>query len=131
MKPILYKIYYKGACGPFLAYVGRTRNNLTARIRQHFTGHVLMKSLNITSVSHIEYAEFETTADMYVAEIVFINILKPPLNVDDKAKDELTLNVDLSGIKWTLWDKPQLMEKWKGDRRNDYSQPERETDSNF
>ena len=111
-KPTLYKVYYKAKENPYLAYIGRTRNDLTARLRQHFTGHVLMKTLDITGVSHIEYAEFETTADMFVAEIVFINTLKPPLNVDDKAPDELTLKVDVSAVEWRLWDKPHLMEKW-------------------
>ena len=112
MKPTLYKIYYKCEPLPFLAYLGRTKNDLTARLRQHFTGHVLMKTLDITGVSHIEYAEFETVADMFVAEIAYINILKPPLNIDDKAKDELTVNVDLSGVKWKLWKKQHLIDKW-------------------
>jgi len=113
-KPTLYKIYYTCPnAPPFLAYIGRTKNDLTARFRQHFTGHVLMKSLDIFGVSHIEYAELKTTADMYVAEIVLINTLKPPLNVDDKAQDGLTLTVDLSALQWRVWDKPHLMEKWK------------------
>ena len=114
-KPTLYKIYYEHGTKSYLAYIGRTKNNLTARLRQHFTGHVFMKTLDITGVSHIDYAEFETVADMYVAEIVFINTLKPPLNVDDKAKDELTLKIDLSSVKWHLWNKPHLIEKWKGE----------------
>ena len=118
-KPTLYKIYYTNAPAPYLAYIGRTRNDLTARLRQHFTGHVLMKTLDITGVSHIEYAEFETTADMYVAEIVFINTLKPPLNVDDKAADDLTLKIDLSAVQWRLWDKPHLLEKWRGGGGNE------------
>jgi len=116
MKPTLYKIYYtNGNTGepPYLAYIGRTRNNLTSRIRQHFTGHIMMKSLNIFNVAYIEYAEFATVADMYVAEIVLINTLKPLLNIDDKAKDELTIPVDLSAVKWVFWDKPKLLEKWK------------------
>ena len=113
-KPTLYKIYYKCEPAPYLAYIGRTRNDLTARIRQHFTGHVFMKTLDITGVSHIEYAEFETVADMFVAEVIYINILKPPLNVDDKASDELTIKADLSAVEWRLWDKPRLIEKWGG-----------------
>jgi len=36
------------------------------------------------------------------------------LNVDDKAPDELTIEIDLSGLDWKLWDKPHLIEKWKG-----------------
>ena len=117
MKPTLYKIYYFNPNAPddvFLVYIGRTKNDLTARLRQHFTGHVMMKMLDIAGVDHIEYAEFATVADMYVAEIVLINTLKPPLNIDDKAKDELTIPVDLSGIEWKLWDKPHLIEKWGG-----------------
>ena len=112
MKPTLYKIYYKFVHGPYLAYIGRTKNGLTSRLRQHFSGHVMMKTLDIDKVAYIEYAEFETVADMYVAEIAYINILKPILNVDDKAGDAMTIPIDLSNIKWALWDKPQLMEKW-------------------
>lgn len=112
-KPTLYKIYYNKQ-KPFLAYIGRTRNDLTQRLRHHFYGHVLQKKLDIAQVSHIEYAEFATTADMFVTEIVLINQCKPPLNVDDKAHDELTLNIDLAGIEWQPWNKPHLIEKWKG-----------------
>lgn len=50
---------------------------------------------------------------MYVAEIVLINQLKPPLNCDDKAKDKLTLNIDMSWIEWNLWNKPELLKKWR------------------
>ena len=66
--------------------------------------------------TRIEYAEFETVADMFVAEIVLINTLKPPLNVDDKAPDELTLNVDLSGIVWKPWDNEKLLNKWRTEK---------------
>jgi len=73
----------------------------------------MMKSLDIFRVAYIEYTELATVADMYVAEIVLINTLKPPRNVDDKAEDELTIPVDLSALKWQLWNKPELLEKWK------------------
>ena len=43
-----------------------------------------------------------------------INQIKSVLNVDDKAPDELTIEIDLSGLDWKLWDKPHLIEKWKG-----------------
>ena len=112
-KPTFYKIYYDCPDGDFLVYIGRTRNNLTSRFRNHFTGHVLQKTLDVRGVSRIEYAELETVADMYVAEIVLINLLKPTLNVDDKAKDELTIPVDIGFLKWKTWDKPELLKKWK------------------
>ena len=118
-KPTLYRIYYNNPyfrSNPgetYLAYIGRTKNNLTSRLRQHFVNvHPFQKQLYIDNVAFIEYAEFNTVADMYVAEIVLINQLKPLLNRDDKAQDELTIPVDLSGIEWKLWDKPHLIKKW-------------------
>ena len=112
-KPVLYKVYYGGADGEYVAYVGRTQNDLTQRIRHHFFKHPFQRTIEIDAVVRIEYAEFETVADMFVAEIVYINTLKPPLNVDDKAKDGLTIHVDLDFVKWNTWDKPHLIEKWK------------------
>ena len=52
----------------------------------------------ISNVSKIEYAEFLSEADMNLYEIYYINLLKPPLNCDDKAKDELT--VSLPDVDW-------------------------------
>ena len=80
-------------------------------------GHPLQKKIDIRCVSHFDYCTFKTVADMYVAEIIIINKDKPPLNVDDKARDELTLRIDFP-IFWTRWDKPELIEKWKKDRRS-------------
>lgn len=115
-KSILYKVYYMAPDGEFLAYLGRTKNNLTQRLRNHFvTHHKFQRKLEIGDYVRIEYAEFDTAADMFVAEIVLINQLKPPLNVDDKAQDELTIPIDLSHIKWQEWDKPHLLEKWKNE----------------
>ena len=111
-KPTLYKIYYKHLLGDPV-YIGRTKNNLTQRLRHHFFKHPFQKVVEVDAVSHIEYAEFATVADMFVAEIILINQIKPVLNVDDKAPDELTIKVDLSELEWKLWDKPHLLEKWR------------------
>ena len=119
----IYRIWYskepteRDSSKEFLVYIGRTKNDLTQRIRQHFMEHPFQKKLDIKGVSHIDYTTFSTVADMYVAEILLINQYKPPLNVDDKARDELTLPIELPPIEWTRWEKPQLMEKWKNDRR--------------
>ena len=115
---IIYRIWYSHYGEEFLVYIGRTKNDLTQRIRQHFMGHPMQKKLDIRGVSHIDYTKFETVADMYVAEIILINKFKPPLNVDDKARDELTLPIELPPISWLRWEKPQLMEKWMNDRRS-------------
>ena len=116
MIPILYRIYYKFPDSPTdeIVYIGRTKNNLTQRLRNHFFKHPFQRVLDIEAVTHIEYTELATVADMFVAEIVLINKLKPLLNVDDKAGDELTIEIDLSGMEWKLWDKVELIEKWKG-----------------
>ena len=116
-KPTLYKVYYGGADGEFVAYLGRTKNNLTQRLRHHFFKHPFQRTLDVDAVLRIEYAEFVTVADMFVAEIVLINQLKPPLNVDDKAPDELTLSVDVSHVHWIPWTKTHLLEKWSKELR--------------
>ena len=121
---VIYRIWYtrqptaEDSSTEFLAYIGRTQNDLTQRIRQHFMGHPFQKKLDIRGVSHIDYTSFQSVADMYVAEIILINQYKPPMNVDDKAQDELTLPIELPPIGWSLWTKPQLMEKWMKDRRS-------------
>ena len=61
-------------------------------------------------VTKIEYAEFQTEADMNLYEIYFINLWKPPLNIDDKCKDELT--VHLPDVEWQIFTTP-LWDKWK------------------
>ena len=114
----IYRIWYSvNSCDEYIAYLGRTKNNLTQRLRNHFFKHPFQRTLDIGAVSHIDYTTFATVADMFCAEIILINRYKPPLNVDDKAQDELTLPLELPEIEWQLWDKPQLMEKWKQDGR--------------
>ena len=48
---------------------------------------------------------------MNLYEIYFINLWKPPLNVDDKAKDELS--IVLPELKWKEFI-PVNWEKWRG-----------------
>lgn len=110
---IIYRVWYDSPNGAFIAYIGRTKNNLTERIRQHFKKHPFQKVLSIDKTTKIDYTEFKTVADMYVAEIILINQYKPPLNVDDKAKDDLTLDIKLPNLAWDVWNKPHLIEKWK------------------
>ena len=112
-KHVLYKIYYHDDDGDeFLAYIGRTNQPLQNRLRGHFFKKPMHRVINIFNVSKIEYAEFKTVADMYLYEIYYINLLKPPLNKDDKAKDVLT--VSLPSVKFTEYI-PPLMEKWKAE----------------
>lgn len=103
---ILYKIYY----GDYVVYLGRTKQPLQSRLRGHFFAKPMHKSIDIEGVTRIEYAECKTLADMYLYEIYYINLLHPPLNCDDKAKDELT--VTLPGLEWKPYVCP-LVDKWK------------------
>jgi hypothetical protein len=102
----LYRIYY----GDLLVYVGRTMQPLQDRIRGHLFKKPLHREIAIQHVTKIEYAQFETMADMYLFEIYFINLWKPPLNKDDKAGDRLT--VSLPDVEWKEFHTP-LWEKWK------------------
>lgn len=105
-KPTLYKIYY----GETLVYLGRTKQPLQNRLRGHFFKKPMHRVIDINHVTRIEYAEFPTVADMYLYEIYYINRLKPSLNVDDLAKDEIT--VALPEVPFIKYDCP-LLEKWK------------------
>lgn len=102
----LYRIYY----GDLLVYVGRTMQPLQDRIRGHLFKHPMHREIAIQHVTKIEYAEFKTLADMYLYEIYFINLWKPPLNKDDKAGDKLTIS--LPDVEWKEFHTP-LWEKWK------------------
>lgn len=102
---LLYRIYY----GETLVYVGRTKQPLQNRIRGHLFAKPMQRTIAIEQVTKIEYARFKTEADMNLYEIYFILKDKPPLNVDDKTKDKLT--VELPDVEWKLFQTP-LWEKW-------------------
>ena len=103
---VLYRIFY----GDTLVYLGRTKQPLQNRIRGHLFKKPMHRSMEINLVSRIEYAQFQTEADMNLYEIYFINLWKPPLNIDDKCKDNLT--VSLPEVKWTQF-QTSLWGKWK------------------
>ena len=103
---ILYRIWYENT----LVYLGRTKQPLQSRIRGHLFKKPMHRSISINLVTKIEYAEFQTESDMNLYEIYFINLWKPPLNIDDKCKDELT--VHLPDVKWNTFTTP-LWDKWK------------------
>ena len=82
---LIYRIWY-GNC---LVYVGRTKQPLQSRIRGHLFSKPMHRTVNIEQVTKIEYAELGSEADMNLYEIYYILRLHPPLNVDDKARDDL------------------------------------------
>lgn len=102
----LYRIYYRSE----IVYVGRTKQPLQDRIRGHLFKRPMHREIDINLVSKIEYATFQTEADMYLYEIYFINLWHPPLNRDDNASDNLT--VVLPAVEWTLF-QTKLWEDWK------------------
>lgn len=104
----LYRIYY----GDSIVYLGRTMQPLQNRIRGHLFKKPMHRAICIEQVSKIEYATFQSEADMFLYEIYFINKWKPPLNVDDKAADELT--IALPEVKWEVFT-THLWEKWKSE----------------
>ena len=57
---VLYRIYY----GENIVYIGRTKQPLQDRIRGHMFKKPMQRSISIDNVSKIEYAEFQTEADM-------------------------------------------------------------------
>lgn len=87
----------------------------------------MMRELFIDQISRIEYATFKTQADMFLYEIYFINLWHPPLNKDDKAKDELT--VFLPEVEWKLFETP-LWDKWKKEIHDKDNEEERVRERN-
>lgn len=86
---ILYKIYSENC----LLYLGRTKQPLNRRLHSHFFKKPMVREINIDCVTKIEYAVFPSEADMNVMEVYLINKLKPVLNRDDKARDQLTIRL--------------------------------------
>jgi hypothetical protein len=105
-KFMLYKFYYGKHC----VYLGRTAQPIAYRIRGHFFAKPMHKTVGINVVTKIEIAQCKSEADMYLYEIYYINLLKPTLNRDDKACDDL--NVFLPELEFVEYE-PKLMEKWK------------------
>lgn len=110
---ILYRIWYKDC----LAYLGRTKQPLQARIRGHMFARPMHRAINIHNVTKIEYSQLQTEADMNLYEIYFINLWKPPLNVDDKARDNLTIS--LPELEWKEFH-PVNWDKWKQELKIEY-----------
>lgn len=108
---LLYRIYY----GDTLVYIGRTKQPLQNRIRGHLFAKPMHRTIAIEQVTKIEYARFQTEADMNLYEIYFILKEKPPLNVDDKARDQLT--IELPPVEWKVFTTP-LWEKWLAEIQN-------------
>lgn len=108
---LLYRIYY----GDTLVYIGRTKQPLQSRIRGHLFAKPMHRTIAIEQVTKIEYARFQTEADMNLYEIYFILKDKPPLNVDDKARDKLT--IELPPVEWKVFTTP-LWEKWMNEIQN-------------
>lgn len=91
-------------------YLGRTKQPLQARLRGHMFANPMHRAIDIKNVTKIEYTELATEADMNLYEIYYINLWKPPLNVDDKARDDLTIT--LPELEWREFI-PTKWEDWK------------------
>lgn len=104
-KHILYKLYY----GAYCVYLGRTEQPISNRLRGHFFSKPMHRKIHLPSISKIEIAECTSTADMYLYEVYYINQLKPTLNLDDKADDDLSVN--LPELMFAEY-KPKLQDKW-------------------
>lgn len=109
---ILYRIWYRN----FIAYIGRTKQPLQARIHGHMFAKPMHRAIDIHSVTKIEYTTLPTEADMNLYEIYLINLWKPPLNVDDKARDSLTIK--LPELEWKKFT-PVNWNKWKENLRSE------------
>jgi hypothetical protein len=69
------------------------------------------RKIDIHNVSKIERVILKSQADMFLYEVYYINKLRPPLNVDDKAYED-RLTVSLPELNFELYE-CHLIEKWK------------------
>lgn len=111
-KPTLYKIYYTQDKGEVLVYLGRTKQALSSRLRGHFFKKPMLRKLDLNQVCRIEYVELNSVADMYLYEIYYINKLKPGLNCDDLADDDLT--IELPELDFKEFSAP-ILESWSSE----------------
>ncbi|MCM1234164.1 MAG: GIY-YIG nuclease family protein [Ruminococcus flavefaciens] len=114
---IIYKIFYDSPTGEFIAYLGRTKQPINSRLNGHFFGKLMHKKLDVLQVSHIEIAECKTEADMFLYEIYYINKYKPPINADDKSREQLT--IILPELEFETLHNEALMEKWRDKIRHE------------
>jgi len=126
---LLYKVFYKGSEGEFIAYLGRTKQRINSRLRGHFKQLPMHKMIDIFSVSRIEVAECRTEADMFLYEIYYINKYKPTLNKDDKSKEELT--IELPELDFKTLHNEKIMEKWKREIAGERKAAESDEDEEF
>ena len=104
-KHLLYKIYYGNIC----VYFGRTNQPISARLRGHFFSRPMHRNVTLSLVSKVEIAECTSIADMYLYEVYYINLLKPHLNTDDKAHDNLSVTLpELNFVDYKI----KLQDKW-------------------
>lgn len=115
---IVYRIWYDS----HIVYVGRTKQPLQSRIRGHLFNKPMHRTIDINHVSKIEYAELGSEADMNLYEIYYILKLHPPLNVDDKAKDDLS--VSLPEVAWCEFT-THLWEGWRQEIKRQDSEIDR------
>lgn len=108
---VLYRVFYDGNeknNGPPV-YVGRTKQLLPDRIREHLFHSKFRKTFDVDRVSCVQFAQLDSEADMNLYEIYYILKDKPILNKDDKTQDDLTQDY-LPELVWKdaylpLWDK--------------------------
>lgn len=100
----VYRIWY----GDQIVYVGRTNQPLQTRIHGHLFCKPMHRKISIDQISRIEYAAFESEADMNLYELYYILKLHPVLNVDDKTRDFPTVHlpdIEFQEATFKIWDK--------------------------
>lgn len=86
-----------------IIYIGYTGNSLKKRIDLHFIkGHLPQDCYS--SISEIEYLQFNTNSDAIIVETYMINKYKPRYNKLNKKDDAVTLNIPIEE-NWKLYKK--------------------------
>lgn len=113
----LYKIYSENC----LLYVGSTKASLMSTLHEHFFKENQKKPINLACVTKIEYAFLPSEADLLVAEAYYVNKLKPALNMEAKAQDQL--HIEMPALRFQAF-QCETLSKWKEDIQNANKQNE-------
>lgn len=104
----LYKIYSEYG----IVFIGHAKENLMLSLRDHFFNAPFTRKINIDYVTKIECVNFSSEADLLIYETYYINKLKPALNWEQKAADEVHINLpELDFKEYTC----PLMDSWKNE----------------
>lgn len=85
-----------------IIYVGKTKNGMNTRMRQHFSQDGHLPQTCYKGVYLIEYIEINSQIDMDIKELYYINKWKPKYNIVSKYESDNS-NISFEDDKWLIY----------------------------